>query len=132
MWSTLVSFLVKHFRPITVVIVFLSAIGYHYWVVTDYEEELKHSENVVAIVTNEYERALLLVEHNAEELDKFKKRQAVVMNVLKEKHMADLKRLQDIQKILEGTRNVKDEDDGNVSNVIRSTLDGLRVLRQGS
>lgn len=132
MWTFVLSYLKGNVTSIVMAILLGLAVWYHYYKVNDLEEDLLIGQNTIAILANEYEQSVATAKHNAEMVVIQSKEHKEVLIVIKDKYQEDLERLQDINIILEGTRHVNEEDDGNVSNVMRSTLDALRVLREDS
>lgn len=129
-WTSLIKFLKGKLSVIAIVVVLLltTAIGLQHFKIKILKKDLSDQENVVAILTNEYEEALTVAEHNRLELDKAELEHNRTIYILNEKHKEDLERVKATSVILERTTNVDEEDDGNVSNILRSTLDALRVL----
>lgn len=84
---------------------------------------------VIAILTNEYEEAIHLAESNAEAFHEYREMIKVLDRKMHDKHQEDIKREKGIADIRERVYNVDKKDD-NVSAVIRSTLDGIRLLRE--
>lgn len=72
-----------------------------------------------------------IANNNAIQLEVFKKDQAKIVNLL------DLKRKQDIEaldkkiNLIQKAKHVDPKDDGNVSNILHSTLDSLRMYSEG-
>jgi len=130
MWAVILNY----FRGNIVNIVMVAALGagvwYHYYKTNDLEEDLAISQNTVAILANEYEKAIDTAQHNADVIIKNDGEHKKTLFIIRTKYETDLQRLRDINTILEGTKHVSEEDDGNVSNVMRSTLDAIRLLRE--
>ena len=129
-WTFVLDFLKS--KIVSVVLIAALAIGgwYHQYKTNDLEEDLAISQNTVAVLANEYEKAVDTAQHNADVIALNDEKYNETLYIVRTKYEVDLRRLRDINKILEGTRHVNEEDDVNISNVMRSTLDAIRVLRE--
>ena len=130
MWKLAMGFFKQNLTTVVSGILFALAILYHFYTVDNLETELVATKNVVAVVTYEYEKALGTAKHNADELNKVQSDYFITLEEIDKKHQDDLDRVKESYTIIERTRNVSEEDDGNVSNITNSTLDALRMLRE--
>ncbi len=131
-WTFVLDFLKS--KVLSILLIAALAIGgwYHFYKVNDLEEDVAIGQTTIAILANEYEQSVITAKHNADMVLVKDKEHKDTLIILRDKHDSDMKRLQDINDILERTRHVDEKDDGNVSNVMRSTLDAIRVLREDS
>ena len=131
-WTFILDFLKS--KMLSIVLIAALAIGgwYHFYKVNDLEEDVAIGQNTIAILANEYEQSVATAKHNASMIVVKDKEHKDTLIILRNKYDNDMKRLQDANDILERTRHVDEKDDGNVSNVLRSTLDAIRMLREDS
>ncbi len=130
MWAVILNYFKGNIASIALVGALTVGVWYHYYKTADLEEDLAISQNTVAILANEYEKAIDTAQHNADIIVLNDEKYNETLYIVRTKYETDLQRLRDINTILEGTRHVNEEDDGNVSNVMRSTLDAIRLLRE--
>ena len=91
-------------------------------------EEKKYAEDNVVLVTREFDRVLGAHDMLVVDRQKDKEFFEFSTSVLVEKHQKDLAEVIAKTTIIEGIKNANDKDDGNISNVLNSTLDALRML----
>lgn len=92
-------------------------------------EDKKYAENNVLLVTAEFDRLYDLQTELEADVAKQEKDHAYEIGILKLRHKQELIRTTELAKINEGIKNVKEEDDGPVANVLNDTLDALRVYK---
>ena len=129
-WAYILDVLKSKMLSVILIVALAGGVWYHYYKTNDLEEDLAISQNTVAILANEYEQAISTAQHNADMIVVNDAKHKDTLVILRSKYETDIQVLEDINTILEGTRHVDEKDDGNVSNVMRGTLDALRMLRE--
>lgn len=108
--------------------VFLVAVIGGYLYVQNLKNQLSEAENNVALIAREFETVYSEYEHLEVEYGEQSKQHMYAMQILKDQHLQELRFREKIVKIKTEIENVKEEDDGDLSNVLRATLNALRVL----
>lgn len=109
-------------------IIALSFTGIYFYyndLISTIEEQEKTLEDKEFIISN-MESALSF---QSEEIDKMKIRHTKDLDILQSKHKEDLKRTKTITIIKEKIKFIRPEEDGNISKVLKSTLENLKTLQ---
>lgn len=113
--------------------VIILAIGIYIFILTNKLdsalEEKKQAENNIILITNEFYRLNDLKDQLEKDIIDQKLYHAYTVKVLKQRHDLELHRTTEMVKIKEGIRNVKEEDDGPVANILNDTLESLRLYK---
>lgn len=108
-----------------IALLFTGIYFYYNDLISTIEEQEKTLEDKEFIISN-MESALSF---QSEEIDKMKIRHTKDLDILQSKHKEDLKRTKTITIIKEKIKFIRPEEDGNISKVLKSTLENLKTLQ---
>ena len=97
--------------------------------IKDEKELRKMAENNVVLLAKDFN---LLHDKHANLVNEYElqgRHHKYAIDLLNEKHKKDVERVVLTTKIKEDIKNVKDEDDGEIANVLSDTLDALRLYK---
>ncbi len=130
MWTFVLNFLKSKILSVVLIAALAIGVWYHFYKVNDLEEDIVIGQNTIAILANEYEQSVATAKHNAVMVVKQNEDFVATLEVIRSKYEFDIERLYEANRILERTKYVDEKDDGNVSNVMRDTLDAIRMLHE--
>ena len=136
MFSIITTFLKGHALKFGIGLLITAVISGGGWFInnkiSNLQTELKQQIEVSAIVTNEYDRSLKILETQKREFELFRKDMVFMDGLLKDKQREDNKVANGIINIRGGLNEVIVEKDGEISDVLIDTLNGIRVLREST
>jgi len=130
MWGFVLNFLKSKILSVALIVALTTGVWYHFYKVNDLEEDILIGQNTIAILANEYEQSVATAKHNAVIVVQQKENFVEILKVVHNKYEFDMKRLKEADGVLERIKYVDKKDDGNVSNVMRDTLNAIRVLHE--
>ncbi len=132
MWTFILSNINKKTIGIAgIVLVILGTLFYIKLLKGDIQDEIdarKNAENDVVLISREYE---LLYQSNSQlefEYAEQARYNIIAIQVMKDHHAKEIKFRERITKIKTEIKNVEPNEDGEISNILNSTLNALRLL----
>lgn len=108
-----------------IALIFTGIYFYYNNLINTIKEQEKTLEDKEYIISN-MESTLSF---QSEEIDKMKIKHTKDLDILQSKHKEDLKRTKTITIIKEKIKFIRPEEDGNISKVLKSTLENLKTLQ---